>query len=55
MYLTEKITERRRQMGDDGTGRVNSAIDDFCERFDQAVKNSMTKVGGNTLIEAGTK
>ena len=38
-FITEKISERKEQDGDTGP-KSNSAIEDFCDRFDRAVKNT---------------
>ena len=37
--FAEKISDRRKQDGDTGP-KPNSAIEEFCDRFDRAVKNT---------------
>ena len=44
IYLnTEKITQRKQQHGGPGQKSFN-AIEEFCERFDKAVKNTLAQV-----------
>ena len=43
LFLTEKITQRKRQHGGQGQKSFN-AIEKFCERFDKAVKNTLAQV-----------
>ena len=41
---TEKIQVKKREVGYQETAKPLTAIEDFCERFDRAVKNTSTNV-----------
>ena len=43
LFPPEKITQRKRQHGGQGQKSFN-AIEEFCERFDKAVKNTLAQV-----------
>ena len=43
-FFTEKISQRKQQRRFGNQPKNMNAIEDFCERFDRAVKNTLDQV-----------